>query len=584
MKRWMVSAKRADFNEIAKTYQITPMLARIIRNRDVIGDEAIKRFLYGSLKDLYAPTLMKDVETAAELLLSAIDSGKKMRIIGDYDIDGVCASYILLEGLKAYGATVDVRLPDRVKDGYGINEAMITEAKEDGTELLITCDNGIAADKEIAYAKKTGMIVLVTDHHEVPYEEIDGVRHFRLPPADAIIDPKQPECQYPYQDICGALVAYKLIMRLHEKRKPDAEVLEELLSFAAFATVGDVMPLLDENRIVVKYGMEQMKHTSNLGLKALIDVTKTDREKLSPYLLGFVLGPCINATGRLDTAERALQLFCSESMAEAVQTANELKQLNDSRKDMTQLYTQMAYKIVEEREKLDCVLVVYLPDCHESLAGIVAGRLKERYYRPSFVLTKSEDGVKGSGRSIDTYSMYEEMTKCRELFTKFGGHRMAAGLSMREADIDEFRKRLNDNASLTIEDMTEKITIDIPMPINCITELFIQELDKLAPFGTGNPRPLFAHKNVEFKDLHVMGKNRNVAKLKLYVHTEPESASKPESESKSDFVTFEGVYFGEADVFEKELAERNSVSIVYYPEINHYMGRSSIQIVIRDYC
>lgn len=589
MKRWVVAAKRADFNQIAETYHITPMLARILRNRDVVGDEAITRFLFGTLKDLYSPHLLKDMDKAVELLTKAIEAHKKIKIVGDYDIDGVCASYILLTGLNHCGADVSVRLPDRVHDGYGINEEIIEEAMAEGVELLITCDNGIAAKEQIAFAKKSGMTVIVTDHHEVPYEEVNGEKQYILPPADAIVDPKQEGCTYPYQEICGAVVAYKLITALYEAfeisemhslykvpqtskllQTENAE-LTELLAFAAFATVGDVMPLLDENRLIVKNGIEQMRVTKNPGLKALIDVTKTDRSKLSPYHIGFILGPCINATGRLDTAERALNLFMSESEAEAVTIANELKQLNDSRKDMTQFYTQQAIQNVAGEQ--DKVLVVFLPDCHESLAGIVAGRVKEQFYKPTFVLTRSEDGVKGSGRSIEAYSMYEEMSKCKDLFTKFGGHRMAAGLSMQEKDIEEFRRRLNEQAVLTKEDMTEKVTIDIPMPISYVTKEFIRELETLAPFGIGNSRPLFAQKNLKIRSLTVIGKNRNVVKMKLEV---------PAQGSDSGAV-MDAVCFGEGDKIQEELSLKETVSIVYYPELNQYMGRETLQLVIQDY-
>ena len=601
MKRWVVAAKRADFNQIAEKYHITPMLARILRNREVVGDEAIARFLFGTTENLYSPHLLKDVDKAVTLLTAALEAQKKIRIVGDYDIDGVCASYILLTGLRRCGADVSVRLPDRVHDGYGINESIIAEAKAEGVELLITCDNGIAAGEQIAFAKKSDMTVIVTDHHEVPFEEANGEKQYILPPADAVVDPKQEGDTYPYKEICGAVVAFKLITALYEAFEAedpqtfktseggDAE-LTELLAFAAFATVGDVMPLLEENRIIVKYGMKQMKETKNLGLKALIDVTKTDRSKLSPYHIGFVLGPCINATGRLDTAERALQLFMSESEAEAVTIANELKQLNDSRKDMTQFYTQMAIQTVagEKQETAeaaqmvtnglhnydeDKVLVVFLPDCHESLAGIVAGRVKEQFYKPAFVLTRSEDGVKGSGRSIEAYSMYEEMSRCKDLFTKFGGHKMAAGLSMQEKDIEEFRRRLNEQAVLTEEDMTEKVTIDIPMPISYVTKDFIKELETLAPFGIGNPRPLFAQKDLKMKSLTVIGKNRNVVKMKL----------EAPAQGKEPGAVMDAICFGDGDRIQEELSGKDTVSIVYYPELNQYMGRETLQLVVQDY-
>ncbi|MFT3984530.1 MAG: single-stranded-DNA-specific exonuclease RecJ [Lachnospiraceae bacterium] len=570
MKKWVVSAKRADFNELADQYGISPMLARIIRNRDVFGEEAITRFLHGTPADLYEPNRMKDMEKAVELLVRAISSGQKIRIVGDYDIDGICASYLLVSGLRRCGADADVRLPDRVKDGYGINEAIIQEAARDGVDCLLTCDNGIAAREQITFAKQCGMTVIVTDHHEIPYEESETGRIYLLPQADAVVDPKRADCSYPFKEICGAVVAYKLVTALYEVLGIPSSELKAMLPFAAFATVGDVMPLLDENRIIVKYGIEEMKVTSNAGLKALIDVTKTDRARLSPYHIGFVLGPCVNATGRLDTAERALRLFLSSSEAEAVTLASELKLLNDERKEMTQQYTQIAAGLAEEIGKEDRVLVLYLPDCHESLAGIVAGRIKERFYKPVFVLTKVEEGVKGSGRSIESYSMYEEMVKCKELFTKFGGHRMAAGLSMREENIGEFRDRLNRNAVLTREDLTEKVIIDIPMPVRYATKEFISELELLAPYGAGNPKPLFAQKDLLVKNIQIVGKNQNAVKLKLEEPSETGGA-------------MEAICFGDGQQIKKELSEKSPVSIVYYPEINRYMGQERVQLIIQDY-
>ena len=579
MKKWVVSAKRADFNEIAEKYGISPMLARIIRNRDVIGEEAITKFLHGTPEDLYEPKRMKDMEKAVELLTQAISAGQKIRIVGDYDIDGICASYILISGLMRCGANADVRLPDRIKDGYGINETIVEEAKRDGIGCLLTCDNGIAAREQIAFAKKSGMTVIVTDHHEIPYEEAQDGRRYLLPPADAIVDPKREDCSYPFKEICGAVVAYKLVTALYEVLGISSSELKALLPFAAFATVGDVMPLLDENRIIVKYGIEEMKVTSNAGLRALIDVTKTDRARLSPYHIGFILGPCVNATGRLDNAERALRLFLSGSEDEAVTLASELKQLNDDRKEMTQHYAQLASGLAEESDKEDQILVLYLPDCHESLAGIVAGRIKEQFYKPVFVLTRGEEGVKGSGRSIEAYSMYEEMVKCRDLFTKFGGHRMAAGLSMQEKDIGEFRRILNENASLSEEDLTEKVTIDIPMPVRYATKDFIRELELLAPYGAGNPKPLFAQKGLLVKNVQIVGKNRNAVKLKLEAPAESGEAKILGMASAVD-----GICFGDGEQIRKELLEKSIISIAYYPEINRYMGQESVQLIIQDYC
>lgn len=590
MKRWVVAAKKADFYGIAKRFNITPMLARILRNRDVISDEEINLYLNGTLRDLYSPVLFKDMDVAAALLRKHIQAGNKIKIVGDYDIDGVCASYILWSGLTRLGADVSVRLPDRVADGYGINQQIIKEAKEEGCQLIVTCDNGIAAREQIQYAKELGMDIVVTDHHEIPYEEADGNRTYLLPPADAIVNPKQEDCQYPYKEICGAYVAYKLICYLlgvdYSKWEPECgqpeenyEYAKQLLAFAAFATVGDVMPLKDENRIVVKYGIEQMKKTSNIGLNALINVTQIDREKLSPYYLGFVLGPCINASGRLDSAMKALSLFMCETESEAVRTAIWLKEMNESRKDMTLFYSQYAFDLVDGVKQddpfghsfdKDKVLIVYLPDCHESLAGIVAGRIKERYYKPAFVLTKSGDGVKGSGRSIEGFHMFEEMTKNRELFTKFGGHKMAAGLSMDESHIEEFRRRMNEQMTLSEEEMTPKVVIDIAMPIQYATKEFANELERLAPYGMGNERPIFAQKHLLVKSIQVIGRNQNVTKMKI-------------SPAEQQELVLDAIYFGNGEEILKEVTTGTKLSVIYCPEINRFRNQETLQLVISDY-
>lgn len=584
MAKWFVTTKKADFNGIAKRFHISPIAARILRNRDLITDAEIGMFLNGTLSDLHSPHAMKDMDRALLLIEKALTENKRIRIIGDYDIDGVCASYILLTGLRRCGADADVKLPDRMKDGYGMNEAMIRQAQEDGIQLIVTCDNGIAAYDEVKYAKEIGMEVVITDHHEVPYEmSEDGEKQYRLPPADAVIDPHRQDYGYPFAGICGAVVAYKVIEALYEARRLPWNEADGFLEFAAIATVGDVMELLDENRIFVKYGLERIKTTKNTGLRALLDATQIERDKLSPFHIGYVLGPCINATGRLDTAERALKLFMTEQTEEAVRIAGDLKALNDSRKELTRRYQEEAAAIVEAMEKPDKVLVIYLPECHESLAGIIAGRIKELYYRPTFILTKTAEGVKGSGRSIEAYHMYEEMSKCRELFTKYGGHRMAAGLSMREEDIALLRTRLNEQTSLTEEDMQEKVCIDIPMPITYATETLVNELEVLEPYGIGNPRPLFAEKQVMLRSARVFGKNQNVVKLSLENTTGTKA---------------EGIWFGDGTAFMKELQEACGrtetdiragqvedicISIVYYPTVNVYMGKKSIQLHIQYY-
>lgn len=575
MAKWFVTTKKADFDGIAQKYGITPVLARIIRNRDVIEEKEIALFLNGTLTDLHDPRKMKDLEKGCEIILEKVSQKQKIRVIGDYDIDGICSTFLLKQALILAGADVDTAIPHRMKDGYGLNEHLIAEAKENGIDTIITCDNGIAAYEQIAYANELGMTVVITDHHEVPYRELDnGDRAEILPPAAAVIDPKQKDCTYPYQGICGAVVAYKfadvlLSMAAAVSEKDRARYLQEMLAFAAMATIGDVMELLDENRILVKYGLQEMERTSNKGLRALLAVSDLEEKTLSPYHVGFILGPCINATGRLDTAKRALSLFETESGREAVLIASELKELNESRKEMT------TKGLEEAVEKLECrplskVLVVYLPDCHESLAGIIAGRLRERYNRPAIVITKSEDGVKGSGRSIEAYSMYEELHKVEELFTKYGGHPMAAGLSMaEESDVFTLRTRLNELTTLTEEDFVEKVRIDVAMPLGYVNMDFVEELSRLEPYGTGNPKPVFAQKQVCLTKGRVLGKNRNVVKFTC-------------DDGSGHY--FDAIYFGEADEMLGQVeAHGGMCSIVYYPDINEYKGNRTIQIVIKYY-
>lgn len=594
MAKWMVSAKKADFNAIAQQFQIDPVIARIIRNRDIIEDDEIALFLHGTLENLHDPHLLHDMDEAVGFMLSKIKEKVRIRIIGDYDIDGVCATYILLRGLRVCGAIVDTVIPHRIRDGYGLNDTLIEEAHADGIDTIITCDNGIAATPQIAYAKELGMSVIVTDHHEVPYELAeDGSRMEMIPPADAVIDPKQEACQYPYEGICGAVVAYKFVQVLLEEygkkhmiMEQNPEVLmSELLEFAAFATIGDVMELQDENRIIVKYGLEQMVHTKNLGLKALIEVSGLQGKPLSAYHIGFVLGPCLNATGRLDTASKALQMLQSEEWGEAVTIAGELKELNDSRKEMTRQGTLQAISLIENGDYAqDKVFVIYLPECHESLAGIIAGRIKEKYHKPVFVLTKAEEGVKGSGRSIESYHMYEQMSLCKHLFTRYGGHKMAAGLSLPEENIEEFRRALNQNCNLSDEDFEEKILIDVPMPLSYVSTNFVKQLKVLEPFGNGNAKPVFAQKNVRVLQGKVLGKNANVGKYKIM---------------DEQGHTYDMIYFGDMDNWhdflsssfgkteQERLYHEGSrkivIQMIYYPDINVYQGRENLQIVMQDY-
>lgn len=573
MEKWFVTMKKADFNGIAEKYQISPIIARLMRNRDVIGDEAIDFYLNGTVEDLYDGLLMKDMDRAVDILKEKIEEGKKIRVIGDYDIDGVNATYILQQGLAGLGADVDTDIPDRIKDGYGLNQMLIDRALEDDVDTIITCDNGIAAMNEIAYGKEQGMTIVVTDHHEVPYLEENGEKKYLLPPADAVVDPHRADCEYPFKGLCGAAVAYKLVevlYRVSGKSEQEVEHLQEsLMENVAIATIGDVMDLVGENRVFVKKGLELLKTTKNEGLHALMQCTGVDTANLNTYHIGFVLGPCINAGGRLDTAKRALELLNASNRREAVTLAADLKELNDSRKEMTEEGVEEAVRQIESSSwKDDQVLVVYLPKCHESIAGIIAGRIKERYYRPTFVLTRGETGVKGSGRSIEAYDMFAEMSRCRELFTKFGGHKLAAGLSLEEEKVEVFRKRINELADLTEEDLQMKVSIDMRLPFPYINEELIHELKILEPFGKGNGKPLFAESKLRVIQPRIFGKNRNVLKCRL----EDQQGNQ-----------MEAVYFGEVEDCLQQMEKKQIMSFTYYPSINEYMGRRTIQLTIVNY-
>jgi len=588
MEQWVLLRKGADFEGIGKRFQISPRLACLIRNRDVIGDEAIAQYLNGTIADLYDGMLMKDMDKAVDILREKIAEQKRIRVIGDYDIDGVNATYILLEGLEKLGAEVDSDIPSRMKDGYGLNVELIERAYRDGIDTIITCDNGIAAAPQIELAKKKGMTVIVTDHHEVPYEESGGERRFLLPPADVVIDPKQEGDNYPYKGICGAVVAYKVIMSLFRRlglEKRESALLEELLELAAFATVCDVMELLDENRIIVKFGLSHMQSTVNQGLRALMEVNGIDKKKLSAYHIGFVMGPCLNATGRLDTAVRALQLLEAEDRGEAVRIAADLKQLNDSRKEMTDIFVKKAVKLVEESGLgKDRVLVVYLPDCHESLAGIIAGRVREKYYKPVFVLTKGEEGVKGSGRSIETYHMFEEMTKVKQLFTKYGGHKMAAGLSLEEKDVENFRREINAVCTLTESELEERVHIDVPMPVSHVSMDFMRELELLEPFGNGNPKPVFAQKDMAFLSARILGKNGNAVRFTVL----DDCGKRWEMMAFGDpapLNAYMAARFGQEAVDRLYLGKTQDIrmSVTYYPSLNTYQGNTKLQLVMQQY-
>lgn len=585
MENWVLLRKGADFQHISEKFHISPRVASLIRNRDVIGDDAIEKYLNGTIVDLYDGMLMKDMDKAVAVLGEKIKENAKIRIIGDYDIDGIQSTYILLEGFRMLGADVDSDIPDRMKDGYGLNRNLIDRALEADVDTIVTCDNGIAAAEEIAYAKSMGMTIVVTDHHEVPYTEIGAGRRYILPEADAVVDPKQEDCTYPFKGLCGAAVAYKLVEALMEAMGKDAEDADYLMENVAIATIGDVMDLVDENRIFVKQGLDMLKRTENLGLKALMGCTGVNVDKLSPYHIGFVIGPCMNASGRLDTAKRALELLEAKKVAEADLLAGDLKALNDSRKDMTAQAVEEAFIQVENSELKDAdVLVVYLPECHESLAGIVAGRIREKYYRPVFVLTKGAEGLKGSGRSIETWHMYEGLNRVKHLLSKFGGHKMAAGLSMPEENLEQFRKEINEKSGITPEDLNEKIAIDMQLPFECVNEKFVEELAVLEPFGKGNARPVFAERQVQVESARILGKNKNVLKLQV---------------KDLHGTRMDAMYFGDVNTFVEYVREKFGdiacecllrghghgivMAFTYYPDINEYQGVRTPQIVIQNY-
>ena len=592
MENWVLLRKGADFAHISEKFHISPRIASLIRNRDVIGDEAIAKYLNGTIADLYDGMLMKDMDKAVNVLVERIRAGKRIRVIGDYDIDGIQSTYILLEGFRYLGADVDSDIPDRMKDGYGLNRHLIDRALDADVDTIVTCDNGIAAAEEIAYAKSMGMTVVVTDHHEVPYREEEGERAYLLPEADAVVDPKRADCLYPFKGLCGAAVAYKLVEALAEAMDSDVCELDYLMENVAIATVGDVVDLVDENRTFVKQGLEMLKRTKNKGLKALIECTGVNAANLNTYHIGFVLGPCMNASGRLDTAKRALELLEARTQKEADVLAGDLKALNDSRKDMTAQAVEEAFIQVENTEiRDDDVLVIYLPQCHESLAGIVAGRVREKYYRPVFVLTRAQEGLKGSGRSIETWHMYEGLNRCAHLLTRFGGHKMAAGLSLPEENLEQFRQEINRKSQLSEEDLVEKIQIDMQLPFSAVTEKFVGDIKVLEPFGKANAKPLFAERKVHVLGARILGKNRNVLKLRV---------------EDMNGTGIDAMYFGDIEGFlnyikqkfgdrayQDMLSGRNvprnraekgiEMAFTYYPDINEYQGIKTPQIVIQNY-
>ncbi len=587
MEKWFIKNKKANFKVIADTFGISETLAKLVVNRDIKSNEELEAYLKPSLDHLHGPEKMKDMEKSCNLLMQKIQEGAKIRIVGDYDVDGVMATYILYTGLSKCGANVDFEIPERIKDGYGINISIIDAAIADGVDTILTCDNGIAAIEQVKHAKEQGLTVIITDHHDIPFVEEEGERTFLLPNADAVVNPKQHDCEYPFEGICGGVVAYKLVEHLYKKMGIAKEELTELLEFAAIATVCDVMDLVGENRDIVYFGLQQINKTTNLGLRALIDAAGITGKKIAVYHLGFVIGPCINASGRLESAKLALELFLSKEKNHAELLAKELKELNDDRKEMTLEGVEEAILKIEQEGLLeDKVLVVYLPSCHESLAGIIAGRIKERYHKPAIVLTKAHEGVKGSARSIEAYNMFEELTKCKDILTKFGGHPMAAGLSLREEDIELLRERLNACTTLTEDDLVPKVSIDAVLPLPQISYQLIHELSMLEPYGKGNTKPLFALRNVHVIKASVIGKNKNVLKMTV-------------ADDEQVSARFTAMIFQNVDAFEQTVIDKYGedglralyggyaspvyLDMVFYPDINEYNGVQTIQIMIQNY-
>ena len=580
-EKWVVSAKKADFQAIGQHFGIDLVLARIMRNRGLTDLQEMNLYLHGTRADLNDPHLLKDADLAAQILREKIKEKKRIRIIGDYDIDGIQSTYILYCALRRLGADADFVIPDRILDGYGLNEHLVTRASQDGIDTILTCDNGISAIDQIHLAKSLGMTVVVTDHHEVPFTEVDGVRREKVCEADAVVNPKQQACHYPFKKLCGAAVAFKLVQVLYEVFGLEVSEADCFIENAGFATVGDVMDLQGENRILVKLGLEMLNRTTNIGMKALILQNKLTMGAIKSHDIGFRIGPCLNASGRLDTARLSLKLLLCESETEAAVLAEEIVELNESRKLLTMHAVEQAKEIAQQEEYVnDRVLVIFLPDCHESLAGIVAGRIREAYYRPTLVVTRSEHGAKGSGRSIESYSMYEELCKCEEYLTQFGGHPMAAGFSLKEADIDAFRRKLNEVCTLTEEELRPKVVIDVPMPISYITERLVNQLGCLEPFGKGNEKPVFADRNLVIERLRICGKEGRVFQMKV---------------RNAAGVSMDAVYFGDAEDLLLPLAEKYgkvvaqdtlagrcvheaALHFTYYPEMDHYYETPRIKL------
>ena len=582
-ERWYLQTKKADFNEIAKQFQIQPIIARILTNRDVAGTLAIREYLHPNIENINSPWLLKDMDKAIDLLKIKISQGNKIRIISDYDVDGICSGYILLRTLKKLGAIADIVVPHRIEDGYGLNQKLIQSALDDNVDLIITCDNGIAAYEQIKYAKEKGMSVIVTDHHEVPFEQIGDRIEYKIPPADAVINQKQVDCTYPFKEMCGAMVAYQLLAALFESMEQHKSELYELLPYVAIATVCDVVDLQGENRTVVKYGIEHLKISEDIGLNALINACMLDKNLIRSYHFGFVLGPCLNATGRLDTAKRAIELLMTTKPQKAKELARELKELNDERKSMTEKWTELA--IEEAKGCDDRVLVIYLKECHESIAGIIAGRVKERYNKPTFILTHAKDIVKGSGRSIEAYDMFKELSALKTLFVKFGGHKMAAGLSLKEENIEKFRKAINQNCNLTEEDLYLKVWIDMQLPLEYVTMNLIEQISLLEPFGKANSKPIFAEKELKILKMQIKGKTGNAIRLDIEDSRHFRMTAMLFGRTK-EFMAFLKEKYGEGEIEKALEGAKNDIGFMatYYPQINEYQRIQSVQIVIDRFC